>query len=526
MQTRSSPPSSPAKSAHVELHKLLFDKHPSSPQQVSACLARAGLLRGSAASEFVSAALEICRELYLAGCSLEAVPIARACVDLANRRGEMALRIRAIPVLGNIMTDCGDLIGAAQQYGESLILAESCGDKRNIASAYTNLGAVYNYASDYRTSIEYHQRAIDELPESVDSQPFYGAYTNIAHNCLIIGRTQQGLKAIQRCAAIETAATIHHHSLVLMRRNHIRLLIQAGRLSEVPTVLGELKDVVEDHRTPRAELALFQSRDLFEVARGHIDLGRTLLAQALERAEEAAYGIGDTLIALEQAEKAAGNHRAAAVWLAQVIELSSSESLKKERRCAELASTFAHSSHDLALSERDWQLLSLLHLPTKMIAEQVHIKPDLVRKYLTTIYRTIGANNKADAAIWYQKYLMAKNRPVSINRNQRCPFASFALQHGLRTSLGWLHGLLQPHDRELLLQLEHSPDTPAALAVAPIQDMRWHMVGFFHHSRNQNYDAASSSATLLYRTLLRRLQLQNAQNAGDVAHLAADFSQM
>ncbi len=511
----------PLKPHHTELHQLLFGQQPYRPQQLSACLAAAGLLRGAAASSFVTAALDLCRELYLAGRSPEAVPVARACGDLANRLGEIALRIRAHTALGNVMADCGDLLGAAQQHRESLVLAESCDDKRGIANAYTNLGVVYNYASDYQASIDCHQRAIDVLPESADRELFYRACNNIADSCLVIGQINRGLQAINHCMAIEATPNIRPHSLIVRRRNHIRLLIQAGRLSEVPIVLGELKDLVEGHRTPRTELALRLSRGLFEVARGHTDLGRTLLVQALEIAEEAAYGLGDTLIALEQAEKAAGNHRAAAERLAQVIALASNESLNKERRCVELANTFAQSSHDLSLSERDWRLLALLHLPTKTIAEQINIRPDAVRKCLAGIYHTIGARNKADAAIWYQKYLAAKHRPisVSINRNQPRHFAHFALKQGLRASLGCLYELLQPYDNDLLLQLERGADTLDALAVAPIADMRWHIVGFFHYHRNQNTEAAASSATLLYRALLRRLQLQAA---GDAAHPAAD----
>ncbi len=514
--------SSFTKSIDAELHNLLFGKAPYRPQQISACLAAAGLLRGRAASSFVTAALDLCRELYLAGRSPEAVPVARTCVELANRRGEMALRIRAHTALGNLLGDCGDLISAAQQHRESLALAESGDDKRNIAIAYSNLGVMYNYASDYRASIGYHQRAIDVLPKSMDGELFYRACLNIADNCIILNRMQQGLKAIQHCTAIEATATIPPHSLVLMRRNHIRLLIQAGRLDDVPTVLSELKELVEDHHTMRGELALCLSRGVFAVARSRTDLGRTLLAQALEMAEAAAYGRGDTLIALEQAEKAAGNRRAAANWLAQIVALASNESLKKERLCVELANAGAQSSHDLALSERDWKMLSLLHLPAKMIAEQVHIKEDTVRKYLAEIYRTIGAGNKTDAAIWYQKQLMAKNRPAAIHFSHP-GFTTFVLQQGLRAALGWFHAVLQPHDCELLLQLEHRANMPTALAVAPIEDMRWHMAGFFHHQRNQNNDAAVSSATWLYCAILRRLQLQTE---GDAAYPAADFPQM
>lgn len=132
-----------------------------------------------------------------------------------------------------------------------------------------------------------------------------------------------------------------------------------------------------------------------------------------------------------------------------------------------------------------------------------------MRKCLAGIYRTIGASNKTDAAIWYQKQLMAKNRPVTINWNDPCSFADFALSYGLRASLGWLYGLLQPHDSDLLARLERTVDPTNTLAVVPIEDMRWHMAGFFHHRRSQDAEAAASSATLLYRAILRRLQLQN-----------------
>ncbi len=506
MQTRSS---SSAKPAHAELHNLLFGKASYRPQQLSACLARAGVLRGSAAISFITVGLDMCRELYLASRSLEAVPVARACMDLANKRGEMALRIRAISVLGNVMTDCGDLIGAVQQHRESLLLAENCDDRRNIANAYANLGAIYNYASDYRASIDYYQRALDTLSELADSQLRFGAYDNMAHNYLIVGKVSQGLQAISKCMAIEATSIIRPHSLIVRRRNHIRLLIQAGRLNEVPSVLAELAELVKDNQTPRTELALLLSRGSFEVARGHPDLGRTLLAQALERAKEATYGIGDTLIAMQQAEKAAGNRRAAAEWLAQVIELAGREALKKEHRCAELANIFAQSSQDLPLSEKSWRMLSLLHLPTKTIAEQLDMKPDSVRRYLTATYRTIGASSKTDAAIWYQKQLTAKNCPATINWNDPCSFASYALSHGLRASLGWLYGLLQPHDSDFLARLERNADPTNALAVVPIEDMRWHMAGFFHHRRSQDDEAATDSAALLYRAILRRLQLQN-----------------
>jgi putative two-component system response regulator len=269
------------------------------------------------------AALSICRRLYASARSADALPLARAVLVRSTVADNRVLMRRASTACGLLSADTADVVGALEHHVQSLRLASADGKRVEMSCVWNNIGLAMAIGGNYEMAVRCYQRTL-ALVEGCDDPTFsrYAACSNLSNAFSQLGDIEEGLR-YANLSLLELTPAFQEQdpqSVILLRRNLVRLLIAAGRVAEAEPHVSMLSELAEQARTPRVLIAAATARALYELATGRSDVALTRLDQALSRAREVPAVLRDTLAWAIRAEEAAGNAERALVRLQELAD--------------------------------------------------------------------------------------------------------------------------------------------------------------------------------------------------------------
>jgi len=288
----------------------------------------------------VEPALALCRVLYLNARSADAVPLGQAILARCTEAGDAALIRRAATVCGHLSADTADLVGAIEYHVQALRLASADGDIVEMGRAWNNIGSVTGISGNFDMASRCFQRSLTLVEDHEEPlQGRYAACGNLADCFYQAGNLEQGIRFGER-ALLELTPAIRDqdpYGVILVRRNMVRLLVAAGRVSEAEHHVQETGALATQLATPRAVIASETTRATYELAVGRIDIALTRLDQALCRAREVPAVLHDTLTCAIRAEEAAGNAARALIRLEELSNHVYRSGVERARHFVELA---------------------------------------------------------------------------------------------------------------------------------------------------------------------------------------------
>ncbi|HEX3096325.1 MAG TPA: HD domain-containing phosphohydrolase [Usitatibacter sp.] len=297
-----------------------------------------GPMERSERAELAAAALSFCQRLHGMARSGDALGLARAVLAQAAAAGDTVLELRATTACGLLCADIADVVGAIEYHVRALRLA---GENRVEASGvWNNIGLALGVAGNYEMALRCYQRAVNlaqDEPGRVYSR--YAALGNLVKSHFQLGSYREGLAVTDRALAEETAAFRDHDpmSVLRLRRNLVRLLVAAGRVTAAEPYVRECAALAQAVGTPRAVIAASTARAAYELATGRTDLALTRLERAVAGAREVPAALRDTLACAMRAEEEAGNTERALLRLAELSDHIHRAAVERARQHLELA---------------------------------------------------------------------------------------------------------------------------------------------------------------------------------------------
>ena len=288
--------------------------------QVAERMAGLATAQSSAAIE---AAIALSRQLYSLSRSGEALLVARAGLDLAERGGELVWRRRAATACGLLSADSGDIVAAIEYHVAALRHAHRESGPAGIAVVWNNLGQVMGISGHYELGSRCYRRALDAIA-GVSGPAFsrFCSYANLADCHFQLGTWAEGLEVAYRARSELTPEFREQdlHGAVTLQRSIVRLLVGLGRIEEARPHVAECVVLAERSGTARSAIAASITRAIHEQALGRSDLALTLLEGALARARLLPPALRDTLAAVVRAEEAAGHYERALLRMQELAE--------------------------------------------------------------------------------------------------------------------------------------------------------------------------------------------------------------
>jgi len=275
-----------------------------------------------AAGEAIDGALATCRTLYGLGRSAEAIELARAALSQARRYPGSPRIYRALAACGILCADSFDAVSAIEFHAQALKLADHEKLAAESSAAWNNIGLALSLAGTPAMAARASARAIEAV-EAVEGPSYsrYVAYVNYSYKLFQTGVYEEGLKAARRAVDELTPefASQDRHSVILLHRNLVHLLVATGRTAEAGQRVDQLVALAAQAEGPRAFVAVATARAAYELAIGKEDVALTRLEQALARARSVPPCLRDALVCLIHAEELSGSPERA---LARLHELS------------------------------------------------------------------------------------------------------------------------------------------------------------------------------------------------------------
>ncbi len=357
----------------IQLEQALFVQGAPRVEDIRKVLAQANCLKDEGeATAFVEGALVLCRRLYEAGRSFEAIPIVRVGHALVARLTDTHLKQRSASACGIVLAESGDYAGALECHAEALKLAEQSGHKPGIARAWCNIGLVFLYTATYEVALEAYLRAREVLRgQRASAFPRHLLHSSLAQCYFHLFETEAGLRAAYRALALENPAMAEHDpwNAIHLRRNCVRLLVRAQKFAEARALVEQAERLSIIAATPRTGIAALVTRAIYEVASGNTEVGLTRMAQALEQARGYPVALRDTLISMMQAEEIAGHPARAAFYLRELADTVYREALEQARKHLDI-SRFYDTAVDETLAlldETRHELMRKGHSPHSIV---------------------------------------------------------------------------------------------------------------------------------------------------------------
>ncbi|MBL8511400.1 MAG: HD domain-containing protein [Betaproteobacteria bacterium] len=350
------------------------------PTKVQMLLASAGRLKGEALHVCIEALLSLCQRLYVAGRSIEAIPLAQAAGDWAETLPDLALRRRAATAHGIVLAQVGDYTQAILWHTRSLRLAELLADPEAIAGAWSNLGLALLYAGAYDAAAEVYSHAIAALRAMpAGTHNLYVAYANLTQCHVHLADSAAAYSAGQKALALETPDILRQSptNAIILRRNMVRVLlgwpgakvamalspkVRARNRARAKLLVDEARHLAQPLQSPIATIAASVAEAMYEVATGQADVGLTRLRQVLGEARHYVAPLRDTLTCLVQAEAMAGHPDRAAYYLNELADSVYREAAAKTRE---------HLGLPAAQEDDDCSTLSVIEARRREFAAEV-----------------------------------------------------------------------------------------------------------------------------------------------------------
>jgi HD-GYP domain-containing protein (c-di-GMP phosphodiesterase class II) len=285
----------------------------------------------------VDAVMAVCRELYGHGRAGEALPLLQALRESCLRAGDKVQVRRATFLCAMAHSDAGDLVGAIEHYVEALRIAAAQEDRAEMALVWCNIGAAFGRYGRDELAVRCQQRCLELLEPVVAISPVRrNALSNLAANCYVLGRVDEGIR-YGELALAEAVEGEDPYASILLRRNLARLLLARGRVDEAEEHVAAALVLAEAARTPRASIAAEVTRAAHDLATGRSDFALTRIDRALARARAVPAALRDALACAVRAEEAAGFPARALMRLQELTDHVYAHAVKRTRKVIELA---------------------------------------------------------------------------------------------------------------------------------------------------------------------------------------------
>ena len=281
--------------------------------------------------ELVSADRAIClllvsRHAYLSGNAYAGLEPATEAVRMANRLDDLALRAKALKILGIIYLETGSYPDTVTTFTLALSAARESADRSQEAEIFSNLGLAHQYAGHYSAAVPCYERAV-ELADTGGNAPSIraAALSNIALACLHMRDFAPGLAAAERGVqdldapsnahekAIRTMAECYYTRLLLEVRNLPLARERAALARQYASRAGELSQLFADMTQGLVDVYDPASRDI----------GLSRLQRAVNQSRKGSPGaLRDALAMIVRGYEIAGQPNSALVYLHEVVQLN------------------------------------------------------------------------------------------------------------------------------------------------------------------------------------------------------------
>lgn len=221
----------------------------------------------------------------------------RTALERARERGDNAVEVRALNVLGVIAFEGGRIDDAAQYFTRALAEAERLGDHATVGRCSNNLGAIASLRGDYGRAVGSYTMALAAFQQALHRTGIAETLHNLAITYREQGDLQRALETADRAVqAAEEAGDLQLGAQTRAGRAEIR--VEAGEPAvarrevelalETHRQLGSAVGVAEDLRVLAGAMAALDQVDeaermLHEVLTQADAQGRPLLAAQAER---------------------------------------------------------------------------------------------------------------------------------------------------------------------------------------------------------------------------------------------------
>jgi len=304
-----------------------------------------GLLRrlrtpGEDVASAIEETLQACKELHSRARSTEAVPLAQAALEAAERSSNARRTRDFLMVCGVICADTGDVVAGIGYHLRALRHAAREEDRINMARCWNNLGIALGIAGNYAFAARSYERCIALLDPIVEPNiSRYAAYGNLSDACYQLRRVPEAIAHGERSLLEETPEffTQNPYGSMLHRRNLVRAHLAGGNREAAARHMADALEIAERFPSPRTRIAADIIRASYELATGRADFAITRLDRTLVQAREIPATLRDTLASVVRAEEAAGNPARALLRLEELADHMYAHAIERAREHLELA---------------------------------------------------------------------------------------------------------------------------------------------------------------------------------------------
>lgn len=351
--------------------------------------------------------LQACKALHTRARSTDAIPLAQAALEAAERLADTPRTRNFLMVCGVICADTGDIVAGIGYHLRALRHAAGEEDRINMARCWNNLGVALEMAGNFMLAARSYERCI-ALVEPIEGPNYsrYTGYGNLSDACYQLRKIPEAIKHGERSLREMTPEFLQQDPYVsiLYRRNLVRAYIAAGSLKEAEVQMHEALKTVEQWSTPRSRIAVDIIRSSYELATGRADVAITRLDETLSRAREVPATLRDTLVCVVRAEESAGNAARALMRLEELAHHTYHLAIEKAKGHLEIAGL-----RDMALRSIDQDTAQDR---ARLEAQLAPLEPPESWKTLQRL--SLGAVMRFDDTAWHGKRVGALTKALAL----------------------------------------------------------------------------------------------------------------
>ena len=387
---------------------LLRQHEPESYRSFTALLDRLrSPLTPEEATPASDSALRLCQKLYANGRSFDALPFALAISSQAGFHEDTVMQRRAATACGLLLADTSDFAGAVECHTQALRIAAAAEDVVETSRVWNNIGVAFMPTGHFRLAAECLRRSLAQI-ENVSGAAVSrcGVQGNLAHCYFHLKEIDAGLESASQASKELTPGFIEidPYSVILLKRNFVRLLVAKGRFADAESQVAEAEMLARKAGTPRASIAAAIARATYEMARGETDVGLTRLSRALTESRIVPATLLDTLLCIIRAQASSGNPEHALARMHELSDLVYQSAVQKARAHIELCGL------DYGSLESAPDLNSKLQLAENMSG------PSAPPEWALLTRLAVGAALREDSTGWHGMRVGVLTRMLAVAR--------------------------------------------------------------------------------------------------------------
>jgi putative two-component system response regulator len=271
--------------------------------------------------------IAIAQFAYISGQVLKGLEHSQRAVRVIRRIGPRPLLRKTLSLLGLLLADSGNFVGAIEAYAEALEIAIEVGEPLAECAVLINLACALLSAARYGEALFCLRRTLvvcESQPEGAEVFVFLRgtALSNMSIAYLHLEDYARGLDVAKAAVLALDSPTSASRRLqrVIAEAGYVRLLLQVDAANEARPRCEIAKQIAHESGLERAELEASMAEGLCEVYAGSVDVGLSRLSKALDQARVAKCSYREVLYTLVQANEMANRHDAALMYLRELMK--------------------------------------------------------------------------------------------------------------------------------------------------------------------------------------------------------------